>query len=157
MITKTTFSAIRALLFLAATPRGRRTPLREVADRLGESPTYMAKVARELVKAGVLRADKGARGGLYFDRPPSEITLWEIVRACQGEIMGDYCQFTGDPGETCSYHQAARELHEAVTRALSVWTLAQLMERPCAGKEHAHCVLRNPQGGPERTGVAARI
>ena len=157
MITKTTFSALRALLFVAATPRGRRTSPREVAGRLGESPTYMANVARDLVKAGVLRADKGTKGGLYLDRSPSEISLHEIVRACQGEIIGDYCQFPGDTRETCSYHQAARELHEAVTGVLSAWTLERLMERPCAAEGHAHCVMLNQQSGPERTGAAKRI
>jgi Rrf2 family nitric oxide-sensitive transcriptional repressor len=143
MITKTTLSALRALLFVAATPGGRRVSPREVADTLGESPTYMAKVARELVKAGILRADKGVKGGLYLDRPASEITLREIVRACQGEIIGDYCRFPGDPRETCSYHQAAGELHEAVTRVLSAWTLARLMERPCSAEANPRCVMRN--------------
>jgi Rrf2 family protein len=157
MITKTTFSAVRALLFMAATPGGRRVSPREVADRLGESPTYMAKVARELVKAGILRSDKGAKGGLHLDRSPSEITLREIVQACQGEIVGDYCHSPGDPGETCSYHQAALELHEGVIRVLSAWTLARLMERTCPAKGHPRCVMLNQQGGSEQNGAAKRV
>lgn len=99
---------------------------------LGESPTYLAKVTRHLVKSGILEAEKGVKGGVRLARQPAQITLLDIVESCQGTIVGDYCRSSRpDPG-VCNFHRAAVELHQAITAVLGSWTLAQLLEQPCA-------------------------
>jgi Rrf2 family protein len=130
MITKTTLSALRALRYLAGEVPGRCVSPRMMAKQLGESPTYVAKIARELVKAGILRAKKGSRGGVFLGRLPSEITLLSVVQACQGEVVGDYCWPGCTHDTVCSYHEAAAELHTAIVDVLSRWTLARMLERP---------------------------
>ncbi len=104
--------------------------MRDVATELGESPTYTAKLTRQLVRAGILRADRGAQGGVYLARQPRTITLLEVVRACQGEIVGNYCQPGCAPQTTCSFHQAALELEQAMIDVLGRWDLEKLMKRP---------------------------
>jgi Rrf2 family protein len=133
MLTKTSISAIRALIYL-----GRNgdavTPPRTIADTLGESPSYLAKVLGQLVKAGILRAARGTKGGVQLNRLPSRISLLSIVEACQGIISGNYCPAGIDLRSTCAYHQAAVELQEAIVAVLSRWNLAHLIERPQPGK-----------------------
>lgn len=117
---------------------------RRIAEELNESPTYMAKVARHLVKAGILRADKGVKGGVRLSRTPQAITMLEVVQACQGTLVGSYCQANCVNASICVYHRAAAELHEAISGVLSRWTLAQLMKKPgVAGKtgDAAACVI----------------
>ncbi len=145
MITKTTISAIRALIFIAQNSGEGFLSPRRIADELGESPSYLAKVARSLVKAGILRAEKGVKGGVWLGRPPDRITLLAIIEACQGAILGDYCQ-PGCPSELiCSYHQAAEELRGAIVGVLSRWSLAQLLRKPhgAAGKRSVPCIIRS--------------
>jgi DNA-binding IscR family transcriptional regulator len=86
----------------------------------------MAKVLRSLVKAGILRAEHGSRGGVVLNRRPREITLLAIVEACQGAIVGSYCENVRDPATTCAFHRAAVELREATIAVLSRWNLEQL-------------------------------
>ena len=107
MITKTTLSAVRALVYLGLHGQEGSLSPRRIAEQLGESPTYMAKVTRLLVRADLLRAEKGAKGGVRLGRAPSQITLLAIVEACQGSLAGDYCQTECAPGLTCGYHAAA--------------------------------------------------
>ena len=134
MINKTTLLAIRALIHIGRQQgKAVRSP-RQIAAVLDESPTYLAKVTRLLVKAGILRAEKGAHGGVYLGRTPSEVLLLEVVEACQGVIVGDYCRPGCDKRMTCSYHAAAEELRAAIVGVLSQWTLAKLMERPSSPK-----------------------
>jgi len=102
-----------------------------MAERLGESPTYLAKVVRHLVKAGILRAHRGVSGGVTLNRPPEEISLLSLVEACQGTILGDFCQDADRLEKTCAFHQAGAELHGAVVGVLSRWTLAELLRKPC--------------------------
>lgn len=143
MITKTSISAIRALMFVAQNGGEGCLPPRRIAEALGESPSYLAKVARLLVKAGILRAEKGVKGGVWLGRAPRQISLLEIVEACQGAVLGDYCTGGCEPGDVCAYHRAAAELHDAVTGVLSKWNLAQL--------------LKKPQGAPARRGIPCLV
>ena len=159
MLTQTSESAIRVLIFIAQ--QGGNGPIghRHIAERLGESPTYMAKVTSRLVRANILRAHRGAMGGVTLGRPAEMITLLSIVEACQGVLVGDYCQVTDDLDGTCAYHQAASELHNAISGVLSGWTLAQLVAKPgpsarIAGK--VFCRMRLKQIVAARTGGAGR-
>lgn len=130
MLTKTTLSAIRALVHMAGQDHAAIHSPRQIAEVLHESPTYLAKTTRLLVKAGLLRAAKGAKGGVRLAMPPSRIGLLAVVEACQGTIVGDYCQAGCPPGSTCAFHDAALQLQESIVRVLSKWTIAQLAEKP---------------------------
>lgn len=130
MITKTSLLATRALLCLANDQQGVAVPPRGIALQLGESPAYMAKVLRSLVKAGILRAEHGSKGGVLLNRRPDEITLLAVVEACQGAIVGSYCQDVDDIRKTCAFHRAAVELREAIKGVLSQWSLEHLAKAP---------------------------
>jgi Rrf2 family protein len=146
MLGKTSVLAIRVLIHLGERQAGLCVSPRRLADDLGESPTYLAKVCRLLVKAGILRAHKGALGGVALSRPAAEVTLLSMVEACQGTITGDYCFGRLEPEEVCSFHRAAVELHEAVTGVLARWNLARLLERPRpthSFSSEIHCHLAN--------------
>jgi|SRR5215831_12819573 len=129
MITKTSLLATRALLCLAKDQQGIATP-RSIALKLGESPAYMAKVLRSLVKAGILRAEHGSKGGVLLNRRADEITLLAVVEACQGAIVASYCQDIDDIETTCAFHRAAAELRETTKAVLSRWNLEQLAKAP---------------------------
>ncbi len=130
MLGKTTLSAIRALLFISQQQSTGCLSPRHIAAALGESPTYLAKVLRHLVKAGILRAEKGATGGVRLAMDPRDVTLLDIVEACQGTLVGSYCQAGITDVSVCSFHQAALDLHNAITGVLSKWTLAALLTTP---------------------------
>ncbi len=144
MLTKTTVSALRALLFLAHQGEGACVSPRRIAEAIGESPTYLAKALRLLVKAGILRAEKGAHGGVRLGRDLAQISLLSVVETCQGALVGDYCISSGEHANLCSFHIAAQELHEAIKGVLSRWNLEALLERPysSAGPEtESRCVM----------------
>ena len=131
MLTQTAELGIQLMLYLALRNGSDPVPPRVIAAKAGASPTYTAKVTGQLVKAGLLRAQRGAHGGVVLARDPAQINLLEIVEACQGVILGDYCQPYDDLAATCAYHQAMAELHAALTSVLSSWTLAMIAARPC--------------------------
>jgi Rrf2 family protein len=130
MFTKTTRSAIRLLAHLGI--QGDPAPVspRVLAKQLGESPTYLAKVARELTKAGILRSHRGVSGGVVLGADPRTITLLSVVEACQGAVLGDFCAQADDLPQTCAFHQACAELHSAIVNILSKWTLANFIQQP---------------------------
>ena len=130
MLTKTTISAIRALIYLGFHGSGVPIPPRRIAEQLGESPTYLAKVMRLLVKAGILRAHFGMAGGVVLHRPPESITLLAITEACQGTLLANLCSETDNMAGACAFHQAGAELHQIILGVMSRWTLANFLSNP---------------------------
>lgn len=132
MLGKTSIAAIRSLTFLAVQDPAVCWSPRRLAEILDESPTYLAKVLRHLVKQRILEAEKGVKGGVRLVRAPEDVTLLAIVEACHGTIVGDYCRSSRPESTYCNYHRAALELHNAITGVLARWTLADLLRSPAA-------------------------
>lgn len=152
MLGKTSISAIRSLTFLAVQDPAVCWSPRRLAEVLDESPTYLAKVVRHLVKQGILEAEKGVKGGVRLVRRPEEVTLLAVVEACHGTIVGDYCRSDRPESLLCNFHRAALELHEAITGVLGRWTLADLLRNPAAAEDGlgVPCLMAGPNGALAR-------
>jgi len=144
MLSQTSELGIYITLYLALAGDGPPVTPRRLAEVLGGSQTYISKVTGNLVKAGILRAQRGARGGVLLNHKPEQITLLMVVEACQGVILPDYCGPTSMLRQVCSYHRAMHELHQALTGVLKRWTFAELAKKPCASdslSENLDCRL----------------
>ena len=146
VLTQTTIAAIRTLVHIGLNPSDEPLSIRHIAEYLGESPTYLAKVTRHLVRAGILRAHRGVAGGIELNREPEAITLRAVVEACQGTILADFCQETPTMEGVCAFHVAAVELHQAMIQVLDRWTVGQLIEEPgSSGRSRAIPCLLHPR------------
>lgn len=130
LITKTSYTAIQSLMYVAQRPGRGPVPPTEVAGNLGCSASYLAKIHTQLAKAGILESHRGVKGGITLSRSPQHIKLLDIVEACQGPVKVPYCtDFT--PLETvCGFHNAMAELKNAVVSSLSRWSLQDMASRP---------------------------
>lgn len=154
MLTHTSELGIQALLYLALQGDGEMIPPRRIAAAIDASPSYMSKVTGLLVRAGILAAHKGARGGVMLSVKPAELSLLEIVEACQGKVLGDFCEPTSKLDQVCAYHRSMAELHDAIIDVLSRWTLADLVAKPLPSPSlapHVKCKIRlnSRPSGPE--------
>ncbi len=131
MLTQTTEKAIQVMIALALRNGADPIPPNRLAEMIGGSPSYLAKITGLLVKADLLTSTRGTRGGVSLAREPEQITLLEIVEACQGRILGDYCGgIASSPDLTCAFHQSMLDLHQALVAVLMRWTVADLAAKP---------------------------
>jgi Rrf2 family protein len=156
MLTQTTENALRALLYLAGQSSSQFIPPRQIATVLGASPTYMAKILNQLVKADILRSQRGPLGGVRLARSPREITLLDVFEACQGVLRGDYCDQVPpeDLPKTCAFHQAMDEIDRAIRRILRRWSLADFLSQPGPAKNsglRSRCKFMLPTDGTAPT------
>lgn len=146
MITQTSENAIKGLVYLAIQDRDVPITPAEIATHIGCSPTYLSKVMGQLVKAGILRSQRGPQGGMVLALRPDEITLLNIVEACQGVLVGAYCRELGEGGgPVCAFHEAMCHVHHATVDALRSYTLKDLAERPLPTgelKDNRECRMR---------------
>ncbi len=98
-ITRQADYAVRAVLYLAQLGPGGRASTAQIAREQKIPLTFLAKIVSQLSAAGVVRATRGAHGGVALARMPDEISLLEIVEAIDGPVMLSECTLNA---ETCS-------------------------------------------------------
>jgi Rrf2 family cysteine metabolism transcriptional repressor len=91
MISITTKSpyALRALTELGRLGSSGPVPIAELARRREIPVQFLEQLFAVLRRAGVLRSQRGVRGGYSFARDPSEITVLEIVELLDGAFGSD--------------------------------------------------------------------
>lgn len=130
MLTQTTEIAIRALLHLAIVESQDPIALPHLAGKIDVSPSYLVKVVGHLIRVGIVRSVRGVQGGVLLAREPEAISLLEIVEACQGRILGDYCEGRAERHEVCAFHHSMLDLYEEMMTVLSRWHLSDLVKKP---------------------------
>ncbi|MEV4096469.1 RrF2 family transcriptional regulator [Streptosporangium saharense] len=98
---------------------------------------YLAKQLQLLVRAGVLAATTGPRGGFRLARPASEITLLQIVEAVGGAASPYECREIRRQGRgalpeedcrhTCVLARKMADAHEAWRSSLAGVSLADIL------------------------------
>jgi len=78
--------AIRAMLHMACLPEEGVALRSDIARIHGIPSSFMAKILRSLVKAGLLRSTRGVHGGFALARPTTEISLLDVVEAIEGPL-----------------------------------------------------------------------
>jgi Rrf2 family protein len=130
MLNQTTVLAIQTLLYVALQQRKGPIAPTEIAKEFGASTAYLSKINTQLAKANILRSHRGTKGGVTLEQDPNTITLLQVVEACQGVVLGDYCTPCDDMDIVCSFHMAMHELQEVIVRTLSKWTIGDLVKKP---------------------------
>ena len=59
----------------------------DIAERQGISQKYLEQIMTHLKQAGIIRAQKGLRGGYTLARPADKIRLSEILNALDSSIL----------------------------------------------------------------------
>jgi Rrf2 family transcriptional regulator, cysteine metabolism repressor len=81
--------AVRALAELARRGHSAPVPIGEIA-RAREIPVqFLEGLFATLRRSGILQSQRGVKGGYSFARPPSEITVLEVVELLEGELGAD--------------------------------------------------------------------
>ncbi len=86
-LNKATWCALYAVLDLARNPE-RQVSATEIAERYGVSANHLAKVLRDLGRAGLVESVRGAGGGYRFAGSVKRTTLYDVVNPFE-DIVAD--------------------------------------------------------------------
>jgi Rrf2 family transcriptional regulator, cysteine metabolism repressor len=81
--------AVRALSELARRGQSTPVPIGEIARARDIPVQFLEGLFATLRRAGILQSQRGVKGGYSFARPPSEITVLEVVELLEGELGTD--------------------------------------------------------------------
>jgi Rrf2 family protein len=113
--------ALRATIFLASIDPDAVTPFREIARQVGVPEDFLAKILKTLADAGLVRSQRGARGGYQLRKPPGEISFLDVIEAVEGPIKLNVCLDAKGDGEID--HDACKVAHSC--SMLQVWRAGQ--------------------------------
>lgn len=63
-----------------------RATAASIADTLGISKIYLEQVFTRLKNSGLIISVKGAKGGYFLSKPPTEITIWDVLASVESSL-----------------------------------------------------------------------
>jgi Rrf2 family protein len=128
--------AIRAMLLLAK-DRGVLTGA-DIAGRTNIPERLVSQVLGQLVRAGLVRARLGRRGGYRLAQPGSTIPILAIVEAVEGDARRERCVLRDaecDAANQCQVHDIFASAQEALISRLAQASLeSAIARRPRRGR-----------------------
>ncbi|MCY7748962.1 Rrf2 family transcriptional regulator [Bacillus inaquosorum] len=76
--------AVSVLLLLSRLPVQSSLTSEAISQRLRVSPSYLKKLMRTLVQAGLAESIPGTKGGFTLTKPLTDITLYNVYQAVEG-------------------------------------------------------------------------
>jgi Rrf2 family protein len=83
--------ALKAMAYLAETKSSNPHTIDEISEKSNVPRHFLAKILKDLTRANLLIAVKGARGGYTLARRPSEISLLDVIEASVGPLALNIC------------------------------------------------------------------
>jgi Rrf2 family protein len=127
--------SLKALLMLADRyPSAQPLRVEEIAAVQGVPENYLRRLLIELKRGGLVLSQKGPSGGYMLARPPTRITMADVVEIIEGDYTPVECLEDGatsfcsrDSG--CPMRDVWREVRDSVVGILRNATLQSLAER----------------------------
>lgn len=129
-ITKAADYGLRAMYRLGQAPMNTSALIGDIANEMKIPAQFLHKVMPRLVKAGLVRSRRGARGGYRLAKPPTDISLLEIVQAIDGPIFINRCLFDHEDctmDDYCPIRPVFQNAQDALRNVLGDNSLADLV------------------------------
>lgn len=108
---------------------GKLIAVRSLAESQGLPKSFLSKILEQCLRAGLIVSKSGSRGGVGLARPAAEISLLDILEACEGSYHRADCVFYSDracEGTDCVVFCPLRKREEDVRLSLARTTLAEM-------------------------------
>jgi Rrf2 family protein len=131
--------------------------VKDIADRQGVPKDFLSLIMVDLRRGGIVESVRGPRGGYRLTRPPSQISMGEILEVLEGPIQLLQCM-SDSSGDACSQQVGCHmrsvwsRLTDTIVGVLYGTTLEQL-----AGPELVEIRVGSrpePREGHERAEIA---
>ena len=130
-LSSTAQDALRAVLHIADHDEKRLVRVDEIAAALDCPRNYLSKTLHALTRAGVLRSERGPRGGFQLAKPPEVLAISQIVAPF--EPVGDRRCLFGRPecggSHPCAAHHRWSGVAAGVTDFFSGTMVADLRKK----------------------------
>ncbi len=133
MFSKATLYAIQMLAYMASQKQNSQYfPVRKIGAELGLPVYFLSKIVKRLVRSGIVDTSRGIKGGMRFRKPPTQISLYDIIQAFEGDKRFVEC-ILGLPQceefERCTFHKRYLKIREQLIRLFQKTSIAEIAKQ----------------------------
>ena len=125
--------ALHMLIDLALHHEEGFVSLKDIAERQDISKKYLEQIVPMLNKDGILRTNRGNRGGYQLAKSPADISVGDILRSTEGNLAPVSClEFVPNEcprKEECATLYIWEGLYKVVNDYLNTITLKDIIDR----------------------------
>ncbi len=133
MFSKATLYAIQMLAYMASQKQnGQYFPVRKIGAELGLPVYFLSKIVKRLVRSGIVDTSRGIKGGMRFRKPPTQISLYDIIQAFEGDKRFVDC-ILGLPQcedfEGCTFHRRYLKIRDQLIGLFQKTSIAEIAKQ----------------------------
>ena len=133
---------LRAFIDLAVCGESQPVPLASIAQRQEISVSYLEQLMAKLKKAGLVKSVRGVNGGYSIARPASEISVGDVLRALEGELIPVECAGIDDSGSShcsgssqCVSKIVWKRINDSINETVDSINIGELVQESKNSKE----------------------
>ena len=124
---------LQAMVDLGIHAQDKHVSLKSIAERLNLSENYLEQLIALLKKSKLVGSVRGAQGGYFLTKPPTEITIGDILRALEGSLAPTDCtcesgQHKCDRNGKCVTQSVWEKIRDGINSVVDNITLQELIE-----------------------------
>lgn len=92
MFSKACEYGIRAVIYIwSQNSKGKKIGIKDTCKEIDAPEFFTAKILQSLVRKGVISSTKGPNGGFYIEKEQEKLTLFDLVKAIDGDQIFEGC------------------------------------------------------------------
>jgi Rrf2 family protein len=127
---KETEYALRGLVYIQLQNiNGRKPGIAEIASEIETPPSFTAKILQRMVRLGFIQSSKGKNGGYFFDPDKTDLELFKVIVAIEGDSIFTDCGFGlkhCDENNPCPLHHSYAPIRNAINTLVRNETIQSL-------------------------------
>ncbi len=131
-ITRESDYAVRVIRCLAG---GEKRSVSDICEQEMITAPFAYKILKKLEQAGIVHGFRGVHGGYSLLRSPSELTLLDVYRAIDPDMviiecmeLGHQCVRDGFSGPPCRIHRELEDIQKEIWKLLARKNLQQILD-----------------------------
>lgn len=136
--------ALRMIIDLALHQDDGFASLKDIAERQEISKKYLEQIVPMLNKSGILRTNRGNKGGYALAKSPEQLSVGDILRATEGSLAPVSC--LDDNPNTCPRQESCSTLYiweglfKTITDYLDNISINEIVEKISEQSGFDYCI-----------------
>ncbi|MBP3762132.1 MAG: Rrf2 family transcriptional regulator [Ruminococcus sp.] len=136
--------ALRMVIDLSVHQQEGYVSLKDIASRQNISKKYLEQIVPMLNKSGILKTNRGNRGGYMLNKLPSELTVKDVLIATEGSLAPVSCleyEVNDCPRkENCATLHIWEGLYKTVSDYLGGITIQDIIDKHSTQDGDYYCI-----------------
>jgi len=132
-ITRAGDYALRVLGYMASEQNKGKVFMRNDLSRIcGVPDSFLGKILQALARENILESERGKKGGFKINKSPKEITVYDIIKAVEGDIMINECLLDKEFCESsfnCNIQTILGSIRNNLIKDMQKYTLQDLVAK----------------------------